>query len=839
MNQMLQLKIVRAAEGPLLIPALNTEEALVRATAKHTEEPHCEVAKRGAKPEVNSFDGSLDPKKYLDWETGLDEYFEWYHLPEGRRIQFAQMKLTGQARIYWRNFQSSAERQHDTMVTTWAEMKGRLREKFVPACYRPMIIDEWQHLRQGEGTVLEYINRFDELMIRCNLDEEPMATLARFRAGLRTEFQRELVLQEVTSLEKAYCYTLNMEVYASHAQQALTTGNTTVGAPRTSPDDPRPYIHAPRPKNYTPPPPRLPFSNNPTPPATTLTPHLGGGSRHEVNVGPPNNRYGASNPSTHERTPDGKITGGFRPKTSSAPSTSTGARVACLKCQGWGHFASQCPSSRHTVRPARALFIELQDEEYTPPLGSDDTTTEVYDADPELATAFEGSPTIVGCIIKEMIPLSPDEQVLALAAPLGTTLSGATTTADSTPCPENSQRSSIFSTYTRIGPSVVKIVVDSGSVVNAVSSASVPTLGLQAQDHPRPYRAMWINDTSLAVTRRCLVPLQVARYREEIWCDILPMGVGSVLLGRPWLYDRDVAQFGRTNRCEFYYGGCKQVWLPFVPPEHRPVVQPPTTALATLPNQLLSIVSARQFLKGMDSEAPIWAVQVRTKISPVNEGGYPAFLQEFATLFPAELPASLPPNRSVQHFIDFIPGSTLPNLPHYRLNPAQAAELQRQVDDLLSRGFIRESHSPCAVPALLAPKKDGTWRLCVDCRAINRITIRYRFPIPRIDDLLDQLAGSQIFSKLDLRNGYHQVRIREGDEWKTAFKTGEGIYEWMVMPFGLSNAPSTFMRLMTEVLRPFAGKCLVVYFDDILVYSRSLAEHKEHLRAVCTKLQEE
>ncbi|CAA7062471.1 unnamed protein product [Microthlaspi erraticum] len=481
----------------------------------------------------------------------------------------------------------------------------------------------------------------------------------------------------------------------------------------------------------------------------------------------------------------------------------TGA-LRCYSCGENGHRQTACPKMNR--RTMLAHDTEFSSEPLFDDYGSD------HDNDGDIIEGDTGPPSNILVLRRS-----------CLAPRAGT---------------ESWLRTTLFRTTCTIKGKICKLIVDSGSCTDVLAEDAAKKLGIKTTPHPAPYPLAWLDSSSeLRVSKQAVVPFSIGKYHDEVSCDVAPMDACHLLLGRPWEYDRDVLHKGKSNTYSFVFGDRTVTLLPS--PEKVEVspstVTPRAEPQATGSSKSLLILPKAAFETELRDNPPIWALISSPIVTTSSTEIPPAFtdlLDKFSDVFPEDLPLGLPPLRDIQHHIDLMPNATLPNRPHYRMSPQEHDELRRQVEALVLKGHVRESLSPAAVPALLIPKKDGSWRMCVDSRAINKITVRYRFPIPRLDDLLDQIGRASIFSKLDLKSGYHQIRIRPGDEWKTAFKTREGLFEWMVMPFGLSNAPSTFMRVMNQALRPFIGKFVVVYFDDILIFSSDLKSHLEHLEAV-------
>jgi hypothetical protein len=210
---------------------------------------------------------------------------------------------------------------------------------------------------------------------------------------------------------------------------------------------------------------------------------------------------------------------------------------------------------------------------------------------------------------------------------------------------------------------------------------------------------------------------------------------------------------------------------------------------------------------------------------------------EYPDIFPDDLPG-MPPDRDIEFVIELQPDTAPISKRPYRMPPNKLAELKIQLQDLLDKGFIHPSASPWGCPALFVKKKDNSLRLCVDYRPLNAVTIKNKYPLPRIDMLFDQLVGAKVFSKIDLRSGYHQIKIRPSDIPKMTFSTRYGLYEYLVLSFGLTNAPAYFMYLMNSVFMPELDKFVVVFIDDILIYSKNLEDHTGHLHVVLQRLRD-
>ncbi|GKB16243.1 putative reverse transcriptase domain-containing protein [Tanacetum coccineum] len=256
----------------------------------------------------------------------------------------------------------------------------------------------------------------------------------------------------------------------------------------------------------------------------------------------------------------------------------------------------------------------------------------------------------------------------------------------------------------------------------------------------------------------------------------------------------------------------------------------------------LNIISCTKTQKYIEKGCQVYLAQVTSKKaedkSEERRLEDVPIIREFPEVFPEDLPGLLPA-RQVEFQIDLVPGAAPVARAPYRLAPAEMQELSTQLQELSDKGFIRPSSSPWGAPVLFVKKKDGSFRMCIDYRELNKLTVKNRYPLPRIDDLFDQLQGSRVYTKIDMRSGYHQLRVREEDISKTTFRTHYGHYEFQVMQFGLTNTSAVFMDLINRVCKPYLDRFIIVSIDDILIYSKSRKEHEGHLKLILNLLKKE
>ncbi|KAK1632864.1 hypothetical protein QYE76_007179 [Lolium multiflorum] len=454
--------------------------------------------------------------------------------------------------------------------------------------------------------------------------------------------------------------------------------------------------------------------------------------------------------------------------TASSKASTGPSSVTCFKCGTQGHKSFDCKNTKVMITMENGNIETLDEDEYEALVQAAVESEEAYaqeSGEDPLLCEHDPSPSLVVTRVLTTQPHAMEEQ-----------------------------RCNIFQTRAGIGGKSIKVIIDGGSCHNLASTELCEKLNLTLRKHPHPYHIQWLSDKgNVKIQHTVTVTFEIGPYEDTIECDVVPMMVCHMLLGRPWQYDKKAIHDGLSNTYTFKVNDKKFELRPMTPSQiiadnakalaraqlrthhsemrgegathhkdserHNPYMSETKSVLLATKSEWREVQDNPSTILHyvLICKGPSSATNDLTNIPP----SLLSLLQEFQDVFPDELSHGLPPLRGIEHRIDLIPGAPLPNRAAYRTNPEETKEIQRQIQDLLAKG------------------------------------------------------------------GYHQIRMAIGDEWKTAFKTKLGLYEWLVMPFGLSNAPSTFMRLMNHILRPLIGKSVVVYFDDILIYSKNLEDHVE------------
>ncbi|XP_072064386.1 uncharacterized protein [Arachis hypogaea] len=638
------------------------------------------------KMRIPEFKGRSDPEAYLEWERKVELLFQCHNYSDVKKVRLAAVEFSDYALVWWAELDKQRRRNDKPPILSWEKMKKVMRQRFVPSYYYRELHQRLQRLYQGSKSVDEYHKEMEMLLIQANIEEELEATMARFLSGLNRDIANTVEHLPYVTMEDL----VNLAIKVERQQKGKGLRNS------TSRWDSR-------------------------------------GANFGEKTG--------SKPTESKEKPTEQHRKTHMPNSTSKP-PARHRDITCFKCRGLGHYASECPNKRTMVIKANDIFSESDNsDEFEDMPHADDAT----DNEDIVEYAVSGETLVTRRILNVQ---AMDDRL--------------------------EQRENIFHTKVLLGGKVGLMIIDAGSHTNVASSTLITKLGLKCTKHPNPYKLEWLSDVGeLKVMKQARIHFSIGRYSDEVLCDVVPMQACHLLLGRPWQYDRKVIYDGFTNRYSFTYLRKKITLAPFTPKEvYLEQLSMRKSTIESLgcekiekqegkeralrddtcekKSQSLSEKESSKRETSVESESAhkicfyakernlkhaslgkkaLVLVRFRESLLSTIEtnhdlpSAFISLLQEFGDVFPDELPLGLPPLRGIEHQIDFVPGSSIPNRPAYRTNPEETKELQWQVEDLLAKGFVRESMSPCAVPVLLVPKKDGSWRMCVDCRDVNKITI--------------------------------------------------------------------------------------------------------------------
>ncbi|XP_072088166.1 uncharacterized protein [Arachis hypogaea] len=665
--------------------------------------------------DLPKFDGS----DALGWIFFLNQYFDYFRVPEEDQISIAAIHMTGAA-ILW--FQMS---QRAARFCSWNQLKCAIELEFGPSLYESP--RELLFKLQQLGTVSDYYNEFVALANRTQIDP-PDALKDCFISGLKSNIRREVKAQCPPSLMRA------VTLARLYEDKFSSVPRSTYGpaSPRTQPT------------------PTTAISSNRPIQRNTLSPLL---------------------PTPPKRPALPPMISSVR-KLSPAEIQSKREKGLCYWCDEKFSATHRCPNRQ---------YIQLQ-------LVLDDADG----GDTEMQESSESEPSL------EALESQIVEHHLSYNAMHGTS-----------------------------GPALIRV----NAIINGLEVQALIDGG-SSDSFIQPRIAKFLNlPIEPALEFKVIVgSFEVLLVEGRI--ASLDVNLSGCLVSIPEVYVLHVAGGELTTILHFFASGIKGEFVTV-----QGYKSPPSSQAQF--HHIRRLVST-------DAVAAVFTLELQQLDGIVKpplqlpEALHPALvslIQKYAVVF--EQPLGLPPRRSQDHGIPLIEGAAPVKSRPYRYPHNLKAQIETMVSEMLQEGIIQPSKSPFSSPILLVKKKDGTWHFCTDYRALNAITVKDCFPIPTVDELLDELFGATIFSKLDLRSGYHQILVKLEDRFKTAFRTHQGLYEWLVMPFGLTNAPATFQSLMNDIFKPYLRKFVLVFFYDILVYSSGFDLHLEHLELVLKLLQQE